>query len=130
MAKGNFLGPVHTAWMPNGRDMLVEYNLIYIDSTGKKWVAPGGSIVNGASIPRLLWRAIGSPFVGKYRRASVIHDVYCDIKTRPWKDVHRCFLEMMETDGVSRIKRRVMFMAVWAFGPRWPDPVPVVRNAT
>jgi hypothetical protein len=47
----------------------------YIDPHGRRWEAPKGSVTNGASIPRTLWSAVGSPFTGNYRRASIIHDI-------------------------------------------------------
>ena len=34
-------------------------------------------------------------FPGRLSRASVLYDVACDKKTRPWKDVHRIFYEAM-----------------------------------
>ena len=46
----------------------------YEDPKGKRWNTPKGSTINGATIPKALWSIVGPPFVGKYRRASVIHD--------------------------------------------------------
>jgi len=116
---GMFNGPVKTEWLPNGRDMVVTTQLTYIDNSGKAWNAWAGSTVNGASIPKPLWTFIGSPFCGKYRRASVIHDVYCGTHSEPWQSAHRVFYEMMDTDGVGMMQRWLMFRAVWFFGPRW-----------
>lgn len=114
-----FSGDVIANWCANGRDMILRLELTFIDGKGKEWVAPAGSVVDGASIPRFMWRFVGSPFCGKYRRASVVHDVYCVNRSEAWQDVHRVFLEMMRVDGVSKIKRWIMFVAVWFFGPRW-----------
>lgn len=94
-------------------------DLVFIDSKEIIWKAKAGSIVDGASIPRIIWPIIGSPFVGKYRRASIIHDVFCDIKKRPWQDVHRVFYEMMLVDGVNKKKAWLMYQAVYFGGPRW-----------
>lgn len=121
-ATGKFSGFVVTCWMGEERKMLLETTLTYTDRAGKVWTAPGGSIVDGASIPRFFWRFIGGPFTGRYRRASVIHDVYCVTRTEPWQAVHRVFNEMMEADGVPWLKRKLMFLAVWNFGPRWCEP--------
>lgn len=49
----------------------------YTDPQGRVWRANVNSVVNGASIPQALWSAIGSPYAGKYRNASIVHDVYC-----------------------------------------------------
>lgn len=91
----------------------------FTDSNGAVWTAPEGSIIDGASIPRFCWRVIGPPFVGRYRRASVIHDVYCVNKEKPWQSVHKCFKEMMIADGVPTFKATIMYSAVYLFGPRW-----------
>jgi len=117
--KGFFVGDAITKWLDNGRDMQLMSALSFVDRAGRVWRAPAGSIVDGASIPRICWRLIGSPFCGKYRRASIIHDAYCVARSRPWQDVHRCFNDMMAADGVGWLKRWAMFRAVYHFGPRW-----------
>ena len=58
--------------------MVLLANFWYDDPAGQRWPAPKGSVVNGASIPAALWSAVGSPYTGAYRRASVVHDVACD----------------------------------------------------
>lgn len=120
MGREQFDNTVKTMWVEDSpRDMIVLETVRFTDSAGQVWEAPQGSLVDGASIPRFFWRVIGSPFVGFYRRPSVIHDVYCVTRTRPWQDVHRMFHEAMLADGVSREKAAAMFDAVWRFGPRW-----------
>lgn len=119
MKAGVFSGPVDTRWLDDGRSMEVLNILTFTDSTGKVWTAPAGAVVDGASIPRLLWWFIGSPFCGRYRRASVIHDVYCKTMSEPWQSVHNVFNEMMAADFVVFFKRFLMFRAVWFGGPRW-----------
>jgi hypothetical protein len=122
--KGFFVGDAVTKWLDNGRDMQLIASLSFVDRTGKVWHAPAGSVVNGASIPRAVWFFIGSPFCGRYRRASIIHDVYCPpqadgVEVRPWRDVHNVFSEMMQADHVAAPKRWIMRNAVYHFGPRW-----------
>ncbi len=69
-----FSGEPLTRW--NGtRNMTLEEDFYFIDKDNKKWNAPKGSCINGATIPRVLWASVGSPYTGCYRRASVIHDV-------------------------------------------------------
>lgn len=117
--RGRFSGRVHAEWCDNGRDMIILRELTYTDLSGVVWVAPAMSMVDGASIPRICWRVIGSPFVGRYRRSSVIHDVYCQTRALPWRMVHSVFNEMMGVDGVPFVKRFFMAKAVWFFGPKW-----------
>ena len=114
-----FIGDVETRWKNKPRKMQLLKPLLYQDKTGKHWVASKGAIVDGASIPRFLWSFIGSPFSGKYRRASVIHDVYCVTKSEPHKAVHLMFYEAMRTDKVNYLKAKMMYYAVKLGGPKW-----------
>ncbi|MCH7591124.1 DUF1353 domain-containing protein, partial [PVC group bacterium] len=50
----------------------------FIDKHGRRWDAPKGHWINGANIPRLMWAICGGPYTGRYRKSSVMHDVYCD----------------------------------------------------
>lgn len=115
-----FDNTVKVEWLEHEpRAMKLLETVIFADILLRDWVAPAGSVIDGASIPRFAWRVVGSPFVGKYRRASVIHDVYCVTKDRPWQEVHMCFHRMMLADGVPKFKAWLMFKAVYHFGPRW-----------
>jgi len=97
----------------------------YIDPKDVDWIAPTGWVVDGASIPQFAWSLIGGPFEGKYRDASVLHDVACDQKRRPWEDVHEMFYWGMRASGVERWRAKIMYAAVYNFGPRWPRVVTV-----
>jgi hypothetical protein len=97
----------------------------YTDPKGNVWTAPAGSLIDGASIPVFAWSVIGGPFNGRYRDASVIHDVACDQKVRPWEEVHEAFYWAMMASGVEAWRAKVMYAAVFHFGPRWPRTVTV-----
>lgn len=116
---GEFIGKVVVEWLPDGRNMKLMESFAYVDPYGRKWNAPAGSVINGASIPQFAWSIIGGPFEGKYREASVIHDVACRNKDRPWQDVHEAFYTAMLASGVDTLKAKVMYAAVYHFGPRW-----------
>ena len=60
-------------------------------SKGKIWTAPAGSVIDGASIPRFFWRVIGSPFIGYYRRASVVSMSIAKFKHNLLKKHTICF---------------------------------------
>lgn len=120
-----YFGDRNFRWLSDGRHMQLLNDFGYRDGCGEVWLAPGGIVVDGASIPRSLWSIIGSPFSGLYRDASVIHDHFCVIRNRPWRRVHRVFYEAMLTSGVNRVQARVMYAAVRLFGPRWQ----VIRRA-
>jgi len=116
---GRFIGSFDFRALEDGRKLQLLNDLVFVDPKGKKWVAPKGYIVDGASIPRPLWSLIGSPFVGKYRMASVIHDVACEEKKRPWREVHKVFHYAMLASGVSSKRASIMYNAVYEGGPRW-----------
>ncbi len=116
---GRFEGEVVASWDADGRLMTLRDDFAYIDPTGKRWLAPAGTVVDGASIPRLFWTVIGSPFSGRYRNASVVHDIECDEMREPWEDVHRMFYEACRAGGVEEAQAKVMYYAVYHFGPRW-----------
>lgn len=117
---GRFEGTVRTEWFDDGRRMRLLADFAYVDHYRIRWEAPRGWIVDGASIPQLAWSVIGGPFEGRYRKASVIHDVACDQRNRSWESVHEAFYNAMRLAGEDIIRAKVMYGAVYHFGPRWP----------
>ncbi|RUU98423.1 DUF1353 domain-containing protein [Mesorhizobium sp. M6A.T.Cr.TU.017.01.1.1] len=97
------------------RIMMLLSDASFTDKVGKIWSVPKGTNIDRASIPAPLWSFAGSPFVGNYRRASVIHDRFCDTKTERASDVHKMFREAMEADGVGYLERLSKYMAVSAY---------------
>lgn len=120
---GTFIGRLLLEALDDGRKMRLVEEYRFRDAAGRDWTAPANAIVDGASIPRALWTLIGGPFEGKYRNASVIHDWYCDTRSRPWRDVHRVFHDAMRAAGVGGLRAKVMYAAVYHGGPRWDDGV-------
>lgn len=118
---GQYLGSPQVEFLDDGRllKLLNEYG--YVDDKQRKWIAPQGAIVDGASIPRPLWTIVGGPLEGGYRNASILHDWYCDVRTHPWRDVHHMFFEAMLASSVPRMKAQAMYLAVYYGGPRWMD---------
>ena len=118
-AFGHFVGTVKTEWIEPNRRMRLLDDFAYVDAKGVEWKAPKGSVVDGASIPQVLWSVVGSPYTGEYRNASVVHDVACEKRDRPWQDVHRMFYEACRAGGVADQKAKLMYAAVYHFGPKW-----------
>ncbi len=116
---GRFEGEVVASWHDDGRHMTLREDYAYIDPQGQRWLAPKGSVVDGASIPRAFWTLIGGPFEGRYRNASVVHDVECVDMKAPWEDVHRMFYEACLCGGVDERMAKILYYAVHHFGPRW-----------
>ncbi len=119
---GVYVGRVVAEWDTDGRHMILRKPFAYVDPFGVRWEAPEGSRVDGASIPQIAWSFIGAPFEGKYRDASVLHDVACVERKRPWWDVHDMFYTGMLASGVDPVKAKIMYSAVYHFGPRWRVP--------
>lgn len=127
----SFSGDFEFAWLdtPDGnhRDMLVLKTIIFTDASGKSWRVPPKSVIDGASIPRLLWTFAGSPFVGRYRRASVVHDHFCDLRTELQSKVHLMFKEAMLADGASWWEANSKYAAV-EFAGLCPEKIGVTTS--
>ena len=120
---GYYNGEPVTKWNSDGRTMTLLTELRYTDPQGEVWVAPIGSVVDGASIPRYLWSIMGGPFEGQYRNASVLHDVAYGKHNRPWQDCDRMFYYAMRCSGVSGVEAKTMFYALFRFGHHWKFPI-------
>jgi hypothetical protein len=119
-SSGAFKGRVVAEWL-DGRDDLMKLSepFGYLDARGIEWSVPAGATVDGASIPGALWALVGHPFKNPYRKASVVHDWYCDVRVRAWQDVHRMFFDAMLAGGAPRLQAQMMYLGVYAGGPRW-----------
>ncbi len=119
-AAGRFSGTLAYQSVP-GKERVVSLlsPFSFISKSGEIWSVPTGAEVDGASIPPALWSIIGGPFTGKYREASVVHDYYCDVRSRPWEQTHRMFYDAMMANGVDPAQATIMYSAVHTFGPRW-----------
>ncbi len=116
---GYYSGAPETRWNSDGRSMTLLSELRYTDPHGLVWVAPAGSTVDGASIPRSLWSVMGGPFEGKYRNASVLHDTAYEQHNRPWQDCDRMFYNAMCCSGGGVEETKTMFYALYRFGHHW-----------
>lgn len=100
------------------RDMRLLKDFAFHDSRGFRWVARAGSVINGASSPRVFWRFV-PPFIGAWRRASVVHDCACVEQSQPYRDVHWMFYEACRAGGCSRPWAFVLYLSVRYIGPNW-----------
>ncbi|MFL6543368.1 MAG: DUF1353 domain-containing protein [Chthoniobacterales bacterium] len=126
---GYYIGVVDTRWNSDGRTMTLLNELRYVDPKGETWIAPAGSVVDGASIPRPLWPFMGGPFEGRYRNASVLHDVSYDKKNRPPEECDRMFYNAMRCSGVSASEAKTMYWALLHFGHHWKFGVKKAKPA-
>ena len=116
MAEG-FSGEPVTRWTGERNMRLVEV-FSYEDQEGKIWEAPAGSEINGATIPRALWTSIGAPFVGNYRRATIVHDYFVGELSNPEvslperKAADRMFYHACRHDGCRRKFAGILYIGV------------------
>lgn len=101
------------------RDIKLVQPFGYIDPRGVHWDVPVGYVTNGASIPTSLWAVVGGPFDGPYRDAAVLHDYYCEAKTRTSDDTHRMYYEAALARGTSENIASTMYAGLVFGGPVW-----------
>lgn len=124
---GKFVGDLQLAPMPSGQGMRLLTPYEFIDSSGGSWLAPAGTISDGASIPQVAKSFVGGSWDGPYRNAAIIHDVACVKKDRPWELVHLTFYHAMLASKVPIKKAKIMYAAVYHFGPRWEGNGPTYK---
>ncbi|HYJ58834.1 MAG TPA: DUF1353 domain-containing protein [Methyloceanibacter sp.] len=115
---GRFVGKFVAEFTGDGRKVTLMEPFGYVDPSGLEWNVPEGYKTDGASVPAALW-ALYPPFTGTYRSAAVIHDYYCDNKERSWQDTHKAFYFAMRAANVAENTAKIMYSAVYLFGPRW-----------
>lgn len=109
-------GDVILKFLDDNTDDCILLSDLYYTSDKFRIHVKKGMTTDGASIPRILWTAIGSPFIGKYRKASIIHDALYRSHALSKKDSDRVFLDIMKSLGVGTIKRYLIFGGVFTFG--------------
>ncbi len=116
---GRFPRPPVVELLDNGRQLRLLEDFAYIDPHGRVWTAPKDAVVDGASIPQVFWTFTGGPLDGKFRNASIVHDVACDRRAVPSDEVHEMFYEACRCGGVPENEAELLYAAVYHFGPHW-----------
>ena len=94
----------------------------YFVVDGKKVWIPKGYFYNGASIPRVFWSIIGSPFDPQYWAAAGAHDwrYLTHTSTRP--DADETLFQLCRQAGVGLWRARTIWGAVRSCGyPAWTN---------
>ena len=76
---------------------------------------PIGFITDAASIPKIVWSIVGSPWTGKYVYAAIIHDWHYHTQKITREEADEQFIDGMEILGVPLWKRRIMYRMVRMF---------------
>ena len=105
--------------------------LTFVDSKRVHWIAPKGTLTDGATVPRLALTVTDGRFDAAFLKAAVVHDAYCQRENRdrtpeqycarPWKDIHRMFFEASVAGGTNLELAKLMYAAVLLGGPRCDD---------
>lgn len=114
-----FVGTPQVEALLDGETFSIVAELSFVDSKGVTWTVPKGTQVTGASIPRIAWSAIGSPFEGKSRIPVVLHDYFTTQRTHSYAEVNQMFYEALIVSGVNQLQAKVLYVAAQQFGPRW-----------
>lgn len=131
VSDNSFKGSVQAEWLTPQRpvdyfrDMKLLAPFGYVGPDGQHWDVPANYVTNGASVPWGLWNIVGGPYDGPYRDAAVIHDYFCEAKTRPWEEVHKMFYDAAKARGTSETLASTMYAALRFGGPRWEVATPV-----
>lgn len=101
----------------NKRDLKVRL-VDYKKSKTYNFGIPKGYCYDGASIPKMFWRIIGSNTDNKFLIPALIHDVLCE--NHHYVDNDRAFSSkvfnaLLEANGVFRVKRFLMKHSVNCF---------------
>ncbi len=114
----HFSAKPKTEWNDDHHLMTLTEELTYTDSDGKEWKVPVGAELNGATIPKALWSRVGSPFVGKYRRASIVHDYFVGEGSNPnvgkeeRKAADKMFYDACIADGCTKFFAKILYLGV------------------
>ena len=112
---------------PYRRKLVEDFTFVY---EGRVYTIKRGFWFDGASIPRFLWRAVGSPMTGKYYLAALVHDMLYATHYFPREVADEVFLNIMEHCGVGMIKRHAMYRGVRMGGwVGWNKPTEEIVKA-
>jgi hypothetical protein len=134
---GAFFEPRTPVLRTEGPVFTLEHDFVFVDSLGKRWLAPQGTKTDGATIPQWALSIIGDRMNEEFRGAALVHDAYCQgglngsgasYRKDTWQNVHRMFYEACVANGVDPYRARLMFSAVWVGGPRWDDQTPALTT--
>lgn len=100
--------------LENSTRILLEDVVVTVDNYIIKAIT--GFNYNGASIPRIFWSIIGSPYTGRYQVPALIHDLLYATEYFDRKTCDDIFLFLMKEYGVGYLKRYSMYWGVRAGG--------------
>jgi hypothetical protein len=85
---------------------------IVVSSLGYRITVKKGLETDFASIPQIFWSIIGAPTTGLYLKPSIVHDALYMSEAVERSEADAIFLDLMKQQGVSWLKRNIMYSAV------------------
>ena len=76
---------------------------------------PSAYMWDGASIPRFLWRVVGSPFQPKFMAPSLLHDYRYEHGIGTRKAADNQFHKLLLINGVDKALAKTMYTGVRLF---------------
>lgn len=120
---------------PYGPNLMIvdgDLELKVLDLPGVEYVVriPAGFTFDGATIPKVFWLIIGTPFDPRFQLAACIHDWFC-VKSVEFKDYQArvigdaTFFKLLADAKVPKWKRALMYVGVrlnsfWFYGRKAP----------
>ena len=95
-----------------GKQTYILLEDIIVNSLGYQIKLLKGFDFDAASIPKMFWSIIGSPFTGNYTTPAAIHDGLYAGEILDRKICDGIFLDLMKQYKVGYLKRYVMYLAV------------------
>lgn len=98
----------------NGDDLWELLDPFVVRVDGNPWVIPAGFETDFASVPRLpvVYTIAGNVA----HKSALVHDYLYRLKGVSRKYADDVFFEAMKTEGVSSLRRNLMYSAVRVFG--------------
>jgi len=111
-----FKGPIELKKVsPSEYTLLGDFSFIDTKS-GREVKVRKGYVTDGASIPRILWSLVGSPFTGKYTASAIVHDALYSSHLLTKESADKLLLGMLKVEKVAPIKSKLMYLGVKYFG--------------
>ena len=106
-------------YLKKGYELLRDYTLIYKNQNIN---VPQSFRFDGATIPRLCWRVIGTPYDPRFMQAALIHDWLYMSHQMKRRDADKIFYSLLLCSGVNKTRAMLMKWAVRVFGAfYWPN---------
>jgi hypothetical protein len=118
---GNWSGRFLFEWLDDSAGSKVKLleAVKFTDADGSEWEAPRDAEFELLSVSPTLQTLFGPPFEGKNRKAALLHQYQVHARAQPWKESHRMYYQASRSLGVDEADAKLMYMALYADGPRW-----------